>query len=117
MADAPLERLRAAIGVSMTPQQINRLLAEVLAEPRQGAEEYVASMRKHMIGAANTSREDLASIRSALGELPDVCRYHQDRLDPDRPGWGREACCDTGLPALRRREAMAALDRIEANRG
>lgn len=67
--------------------------------------------------AKAVSREDLAAIRAALNELPNACRYHQDRLDPDRPGWGREACCDTGLPALRRRNAMAALDRIEVARG
>ncbi|MER8090714.1 hypothetical protein ABTZ57_37975 [Streptomyces sp. NPDC094048] len=48
-------------------------------------------------------------IRRALESLPAQCRYHGDRLDPDHLSWGREACCDTGEPALRRRVALEAL--------
>lgn len=57
-------------------------------------------------------------IRAALEELPEVCRYHGTNLEPTG-GWmsRREACCDTGLPALRRRDAMDALDRIGGHHG
>jgi hypothetical protein len=58
------------------------------------------------------AREALPRIRRALADLPAVCRYHGDRLEPDRTAWGRHSCCDTGEPALHRRraeEAVAAL--------
>ncbi len=51
-------------------------------------------------------------IRRALEKLPATCRYHGDNTQPDRPGWGREACCDTGIPAQRRKLAEAALDQL-----
>ncbi|MBT2492349.1 hypothetical protein J7E96_28335 [Streptomyces sp. ISL-96] len=53
-------------------------------------------------------------LRRALEQLPERCRYHGDRLDPDHFSWGREACCDTGTPSLRRRRALAALDQLTA---
>ena len=66
-------------------------------------------------------REWLPTLRRAVSSLPAVCRYHGDQLDPDR--FGRmtrsEACCDTGVPARRRREAeqaLAALDPQEQPR-
>lgn len=61
-------------------------------------------------------RRDIATIRAALSTLPAQCRYHGDRTDPDR--YGRmtrsEACCDTGIPAHRRKQAEAALARLRA---
>ncbi|MEU9033816.1 hypothetical protein AB0D45_02710 [Streptomyces sp. NPDC048352] len=53
-------------------------------------------------------------IRRALEQLPERCRYHGERLDPDHYSWGREACCDTGTPSLLRRRALAALDQLTA---
>jgi len=62
---------------------------------------------------------DIETVRRALGRMPASCRYHGDRLlwsettsvrtamsRPDDP------CCETGRPALYRREALAALERI-----
>lgn len=50
-------------------------------------------------------------LRRALEQLPETCRYHGDQLDPDhtRALYRSEACCDTGIPALRRRRAFEAL--------
>lgn len=59
------------------------------------------------------STHDFAAVRAALARLPDRCRYHGDRLDSDRPSYGREACCETGVPARRRRLAEEALQRLE----
>lgn len=59
------------------------------------------------------SGRDFAVVRAALAALPDCCRYHGDRLDPDHLSYGREACCDTGVPAQRRRVAEKALQRLE----
>ncbi|MFG2404216.1 hypothetical protein ACGFR8_07730 [Streptomyces brevispora] len=53
-------------------------------------------------------------IREALEQLPEQCRYHRDRLDPDHLSRGREACCDTGVPSRRRRVALDALDGLTA---
>lgn len=63
--------------------------------------------------AAAVARHAMPTLRKAVKELPAMCRYHGDRLDPDRFAWGREACCDTGTPARRRREAETALDVID----
>lgn len=57
---------------------------------------------------------DLSTIRAALEQLPETCLYHGDQLDPPTDRWPREACCDTGVPALRRRKAMEALDALDA---
>lgn len=66
---------------------------------------------------ARELREELACvrmwlpvIRRALSSLPETCRYHGDQLAPHQPSYGREACCDTGIPARRRRLAMRAID-------
>lgn len=60
-------------------------------------------------------RRDITAIRTALDALPAQCRYHGDRTNPDR--YARmtrsEACCDTGIPAHRRKQAEAALDRLD----
>ncbi|GAB3117915.1 hypothetical protein GCM10027160_29200 [Streptomyces calidiresistens] len=55
-----------------------------------------------------------ADIRAALNHLPARCRYHGDDIDPPSPGRGRESCCDTGLPAVRRRAAEQALAQLSA---
>jgi hypothetical protein len=54
---------------------------------------------------------DHATIRLALTTMPPACRFHGTNLNPTSPT--REACCDTGKPALRRRAALEALDRLE----
>ena len=51
----------------------------------------------------------LPAIRQALAALPARCRYHGERLERDRPSWGGPECCDTGAPALLRRQAEASL--------
>ncbi|MFE5332551.1 hypothetical protein ACFRCG_39855 [Embleya sp. NPDC056575] len=48
-------------------------------------------------------------VRAALSSLPDQCRYHGTDTEPHTQGWGREACCDTGIPARRRQLAEQAL--------
>lgn len=55
----------------------------------------------------------LTAIRQALDSLPARCRYHGDQTGPHRPGYGSEACCDTGVPAQRRKLAEAALNALE----
>ena len=71
-----------------------------------------------MTTAATTrqTRTDIATIRAALDKLPAQCRYHGDQTEPHRPSYGNEACCDTGIPARRRRLALEALDRIGSDR-
>lgn len=56
-----------------------------------------------------------AELREALDFLPKTCRYHGDKLDRDGM-WG-PACCETGRPALARRNALAALERVAAAEG
>ena len=58
-------------------------------------------------------RSDAATIRAALRKLPSACRYHGDKTAPPPGLIRREACCDTGAPAQRRKEAEAVMDRIE----
>jgi hypothetical protein len=57
-----------------------------------------------------------AIIRKALEELPAQCRYHGDATAPSDRGrlFGREACCDTGVPAQRRKVAEQALRNLAA---
>ncbi len=55
----------------------------------------------------------IADIRAALATLPDRCRYHGDETAPDSGTWYHEACCDTGVPAQRRKAAEEALRRLE----
>lgn len=57
---------------------------------------------------------DLALIRKALDALPSRCRYHQDDTEPGHGLLAREACCDTGVPAQRRKLAEQALQRLTA---
>lgn len=56
----------------------------------------------------------IATIRAALEELPERCRYHGDATEPRDRMFGREACCDTGIPARRRKLAEQALRALEA---
>lgn len=55
---------------------------------------------------------EFRAIRAAVECLPSTCRYHGDEIEP-YPASTREACCDTGVPALRRRRAEEALARLE----
>jgi hypothetical protein len=55
---------------------------------------------------------DLRALKRALEHLPAVCQYHGDQIVRDYGMWRGEACCDTGKPALARREAEAALERL-----
>lgn len=61
-------------------------------------------------------RSWLPALRRAIDCLDTTCRYHGNRLDPDR--FGRmtrsEACCDTGIEPRRAREARAALEALAA---
>jgi hypothetical protein len=57
---------------------------------------------------------DLKAIRRAVEMLPAKCQYHGDEIVRDYGMWRGEACCDTGKPALARREAEEALRRLEA---
>lgn len=57
--------------------------------------------------------DERRDIRLALDKLPSSCRYHDD-IEPESMKY-REydgACCATGQPALLRRRALAALDRL-----
>lgn len=61
------------------------------------------------------ARVDLATIRLAIEMLPALCQYHGEQLVRDY-GWDRGSyCCETGKPALARRKAEAALERLEAS--
>ncbi|MET9701690.1 hypothetical protein [Streptomyces griseus] len=57
-------------------------------------------------------RSDATALRDALSELPSRCRYHGDRTDPPDGLIRREACCDTGVAAHRRKKAEAVLNRL-----
>lgn len=66
--------------------------------------------------AESAVRSWLPVLRRAVDCLDTTCRYHGDRLDPDR--FGRmtrsEACCDTGIEPRRALEARAALEALAA---
>ncbi|MEV3980788.1 hypothetical protein [Nonomuraea sp. NPDC049758] len=55
-----------------------------------------------------------AALRVALSSLPESCPYHGPHLEPRDRLFGREACCDTGVPAMRRRKAEQALAQVLA---
>ncbi|MEV4837777.1 hypothetical protein AB0K05_24865 [Nonomuraea sp. NPDC049486] len=55
---------------------------------------------------------DLSPIRAALVQLPVTCQHHGNNTKP-RDGFpGREACCDSGIPARRRRLAAETLQAL-----
>lgn len=84
------------------------------------AANYMADAYKAQVRAETpTAGIDLPTIRTALQRLPETCRYHGERIEPEGSSWVslRESCCDTGLPAVLRRRAMDVLDRIEDNHG
>lgn len=59
------------------------------------------------------ARADLAIIKAAIEMLPATCHYHGNNLGAVRFGQPIPGpCCDTGKPALARREAEAALERL-----
>jgi hypothetical protein len=91
------------LSVAHTPKQAEHAAQEVL------------SMHARQLGVDLAGvREWLPALRRAVDYLDTTCRYHGDRLDPDR--FGRmtrsEACCDTGIEPRRAREARAALDAL-----
>lgn len=55
---------------------------------------------------------DRETVRAALNHLDTTCTYHGEKLErvTGFNGQARE-CCDTGKPALARRQALAILDR------
>ncbi|MEV1202801.1 hypothetical protein [Microbispora rosea] len=55
--------------------------------------------------------EERALIHAALRTLPTECRYHGANTEPEPRDrlYGREACCDTGIAAQRRKLAEQAL--------
>ncbi|WNI15566.1 hypothetical protein [Actinacidiphila sp. ITFR-21] len=57
-------------------------------------------------------RADAAALRAAITALPARCRYHGDNTEPSESLIHREACCDTGIPAQRRKHAEAILARL-----
>ena len=59
------------------------------------------------------ARIDVALIREALKELPEKCWYHGDDLVRAYGQDRNKPCCDTGMPAVRRRVAEEALKRLE----
>lgn len=77
-----------------------------------------AERRQHGLKArqeTRLSRADLTIVRQAIELLPAACQYHGDQLVRDY-GWDRgSSCCETGAPALARRQAEAALERLEAS--
>lgn len=60
------------------------------------------------------ARADLVIVKKALEQLPGACQYHGSAIVRDYGMWRGEACCETGAPALARRDAEAALARLEA---
>lgn len=59
------------------------------------------------------TRSEIITIRRALDRLPVSCRYHGANTAPDsQHSQLREACCDTGVDAQRRKLAMAVLDTL-----
>jgi hypothetical protein len=57
-----------------------------------------------------SSTREIGQIEAALEALPRNCPYHGSKLDPPDP-W-RISCCDSGIPAVKRRTAEAALKRL-----
>lgn len=55
---------------------------------------------------------DAQAIEDALSELPRQCRYHGDNTEPPPGLIRREACCDTGTAAHRRKAAEEVLARL-----
>ncbi|MGI5293258.1 hypothetical protein ACQEVF_59470 [Nonomuraea polychroma] len=60
--------------------------------------------------------EALGALAKALDALPERCPYHGSNTDPKGYPypWTREACCDTGKPAQRRKRAEEALAMLRA---
>lgn len=98
--DGQLVRVRGAANPS--PEAADAIAAVVRAARDRMDDE---CQKPHLSG------HDATTIRRALEALPATCRYHGDELE-----WGlrREACCDTGKPALLRRKAEDALKRATA---
>jgi len=63
------------------------------------------------MGDVPVNAADRATVRAALDHLDATCRYHGESLERVIGFAGLpQACCDTGKPALARRQALAVLD-------
>jgi hypothetical protein len=62
------------------------------------------------------NRADRATIQTALDHIPNDCQYHGTNIERTT-GFNAKptVCCDTGKPALARRQAETVLT-SEANR-
>lgn len=63
---------------------------------------------------------DVEALKDAIEALPTKCLYHEGKITAlERWGQGDSrydgACCATGKPALYRRRAEAALERLREN--
>lgn len=58
-------------------------------------------------------QRDARTLAAALSKLPKTCRYHGDETDPPSGLIRREACCDTGTAAHRRKAAEEVLARLQ----
>lgn len=115
---AEIARLRAGEadasaepGLVPTPAQWIRKWNDGTAEQRL---KWAALVLAHAEQATRCFEMDheghaIAIIRAALESLPARCRYHGDETGPKDSLWPREACCDTGIPAQRRKKAEQAL--------
>ncbi|MYU24028.1 hypothetical protein [Streptomyces sp. SID8352] len=55
---------------------------------------------------------DAQTLQAAISELPRECRYHGNATAPPSGLIRREACCDTGIAAHRRKAAEEVLARL-----
>jgi len=108
-----LGRTYGPLGVALAAVKLSDPAAVVRAvmDPRR-AEEFFgpeAGPARRLVA------QPLAVIRAALESLPEQCRYHGENTEPRDTLFGREACCDTGLPAQRRKLAEQALRQVDAD--
>lgn len=85
-----------------------RAVVRAVMDPRR-AEEFFGS---EISADRRPVAQPLAVIRAALESLPAQCRYHGENTQPRDTLFGREACCDTGIPARRRKAAEQALHQL-----
>lgn len=55
---------------------------------------------------------DLEALENAIEALPTQCLYHGDKIDCFSRADYDGACCQSGKPALYRRRAEVALERM-----
>jgi hypothetical protein len=78
------------------------------------AEQHIERGNEETDRAWGLARSLLNVLRPVLEHLPSECRYHGQDIEPPAGTHGRTACCDTGVAALRRRNAQHVVDHIEA---